>query len=171
MRCSRLSISSSISAIESSATLDVPGKSPATVCSSDSATDTGEGVLEQVLRREPGGGAEPPAVERAGVLDEVERSRRHVIEPEIEELPEDQARHGFGDRHGRAARLLDGHGERYGARPDPVEDLVRSALERDGDGFGDVLLVDELHHGVEANDSREEEREEVLSHRDRNVRA
>src|SRR5262249_54592778 len=113
MRCSRLSISSSISAIDSSATFDVPGKNPATVCRSDSATDTDEGVLERVTRREAGGIAEAPAVERARVFDEIERPRRHVVQPEIEELLKDHPGEGLRERERDAPRLPDRHRQRH----------------------------------------------------------
>src|SRR5262249_60008194 len=119
----------SISARESSATFDVPGKSPVTVCSSDSATDTGEGLLERTTRREAGGVRESPAIERAREFDEIERPRRHVVQPEIEELLKDHPGEGLRERERDAPRLPDRHRQRHRARPDQVEHAVRPALE------------------------------------------
>ena len=54
-------------------------------------------------------------------------------------------------RQRRAAGLADGDVQRHRARPDDVEDAARLALDGQHDRFGDVVLVDELHHRIEAH--------------------
>src|SRR5262245_57129847 len=100
MRCSRSSISRSSSAMGSVTVCFAPAYSPAAVRTSvprESVTDSGEDVLERVTRGEPGGRDEAAAVERAGILHEVDGARWHVVQPELEQLAEDEPSHGLGD--------------------------------------------------------------------------
>ena len=57
----------------------------------------------------------------------------------------------LGERPRRPSGLLDRHVERHLSRTGHVEDALEAVVERQGDGFRDVLLVDELHHRVEAH--------------------
>src|SRR5690242_15773680 len=92
-----------------------------TVWSTVSVADTGEDVLEAEERLEPAGALEGPAVDRAGILEEVHRAGRRVVEAETEELAEDGARDRLRNGNRRAARLPDRDLERHRARSDDVE--------------------------------------------------
>src|SRR5262245_34841223 len=100
MRCSRSSSSRSSSTTGSATVCVAPVYSPAAVRTSDpseSVTDTGEDVLERVVRDESRGLDEASPVERAGILDEVDGAGRHVVEAELEQLAEDEPCHGLGN--------------------------------------------------------------------------
>src|SRR5262245_44767352 len=151
MRSRRLSISSC------SAWTDGGTQSLATWASEASASSISgstaharEDVLEREQGLEAGRFDEGAAVDRARVFDEVHGARRGVIETEPEKAPEDRACHRLRDRKGDTAGLADGHLDRHGAGPGDVEDAVRAGLQRERHRLGDVLLVDELHHRVEA---------------------
>src|SRR5437879_13787245 len=119
-----------------------------------SVADTREDVLEAEERLEARRPLEAPAVDGARVFEEIHRARRRVVEPEAKEPPEDGPRDRLGDGDGRAAGLADRDLQRYRAGTDDVEDAMCTRLQRERDGLGHVLFVDELHHRVEAQDAR-----------------
>src|SRR5215475_8161475 len=115
MRSMRSSISRSRPDRDSTPGTRTAFQSDLVTLSSDSAADTGEDLLEVEERLEAGRLPEAAAVQRAGVLEEIDRARWSQNEPEAEERPEEHVHRGLGDRDGRAARLGDGDRERHGA--------------------------------------------------------
>src|SRR5213083_2129721 len=154
MRCMRSSICRCRSKTVSGRTSVTVRRSAPTAWTTVSVADTREDVLEAEEGLEPGGALEAPSVDRAGILEEVHGAGRRVVEPEAEELAEDGARDRLRDGDRRAARLADRQLQRHRSGADHVEHPVRAGLERERDGLRHVLLVDELHHRVEAEDRR-----------------
>src|SRR2546429_7449556 len=70
-----------------------------------SVADTREDVLEAEERLEARRPLEAPAVDGAGVFQEIHRARRRGIEPEAKELPEDGPRDRLGDGDSRGGGL------------------------------------------------------------------
>src|SRR5213080_4524758 len=103
MRRMRASICRWRSKIVSGRTSVAVRVSAPTACVTLSVADTREDVLEAEERLEARRPLEAPAVDGAGVFEEVHRARRRVVEPEAEELSEHGARDRLGDGDGRPA--------------------------------------------------------------------
>src|SRR5438552_2337238 len=126
MRRMRASICRWRSKIVSGRTSVAVRVSAPTACVTVSVADTREDVLEAEERLEARRPLEAPAVDGAGVFQEIHRARRGVVEPEAEEPAEDRPGDRLGDGHGRAAGLADRDLQRHRARAGDVEDAVRA---------------------------------------------
>src|SRR5439155_12677951 len=113
MRRMRASICRWRSKIVSGRTSVAVRVSAPTACVTVSVADTREDVLEAEQRFEARRPLEAPAVDGAGVFEEIHRPRWSVVEPEAEEPPEDRAGDRLGNGHGRASGLADRHLERH----------------------------------------------------------
>src|SRR5437867_9126782 len=118
MRRMRASICPWRSKIVSGRTSVTVRVSAPTACVTVSVADTREGVLEAEEGLEARRPLEAPAVDGAGVFEEVHRARRGGVEPEAEEPAEDRSGDRLGDGDGRTTRLADRHLHRHRARPD-----------------------------------------------------
>src|SRR5262249_53862070 len=119
--------------------------------STRSSRDALEDLRELEQAAEVGGLDEAVARDRDRILEIVERRGRDRLEAPapraIEYCAQDRLRH----RQRAAAGLADRGVQRHLARADHIEHTLEAVLERERDRLGQILLVDELHHRVEAH--------------------